>query len=196
MHKRREITRRHVEKNRNLLYTFEAQRQRRHNELRLLLSQKNQHNVVMVMMVNNGYIDFFRNWVCSCDSRNIEVRSWTLVFTVDAEAADCVEQLGFTCYTDTVSYGDPGKDAVKVFGDPQFRALMFQKTAIVKDVIELGYNILFQDVDVVWMKDPLRYFLQPSHLHFDARFMYDGQNELHAPLHVNTGFFWMKPTPE
>jgi hypothetical protein len=73
---------------------------------------------------------------------------------------------------------------------------MFQKTAIVKDVLDLGYRLLFQDVDVVWMKDPLPYFLHPSRQHYDCQFMYDGPNKVHAPLHVNTGFFWLNPTPK
>ncbi|MFC1852297.1 putative nucleotide-diphospho-sugar transferase [candidate division CSSED10-310 bacterium] len=183
-------------KSRNLLHAFEAERKRRHHKLGLLLKQQNQHNVVLVMMLNQGHLDLFRNWVRSCDDRGIEVRSWTLVFAVDADAANGVEQLGFTSYFDPTSYGEHGKDAVKVFGDMQFRSLMFQKTAIVKDVLDLGYSLLFQDVDVVWKKDPLPYFLHPSRQRFDARFMYDGQNNMHAPLHVNTGFFWLNPTPE
>ncbi len=186
----------YLTKSRHLLYTFEKERPKRHHKLRLLLSQQNQQNVVLVMMVNQGHLDVFRNWVRSCDDRGIEVRSWSLVFTTDADAAHSVEQLGFTSYTDPASYGDQGKAAVKAFGDVQFRTLMFQKTAIVKDVLDLGYRLLFQDVDVVWMKDPLPYFLHPSHQRFDARFMYDGQNKMHAPLHVNTGFFWLNPTPK
>jgi hypothetical protein len=186
----------HLEKSRHLIYTFEAERPRRHHKLGLLLRQLNQQNVVLMMMVNQGHLDLFRNWVRSCDDRGIEVRSWTLVFTTDADAANGVEQLGFTSYTDPISYGHQCKEAVKVFGDLQFRSLMFQKTAIVKDVLDLGYRLLFQDVDLVWMKDPLPYFLTPSCQRFDARFMYDGQNKIHAPLHVNTGFFWLNPTPK
>jgi len=181
---------------RKLLSAFEAERPRRHQKLRLLLKRQNHQNVVLVMMVNQGYLDLFRNWVRSCDDRGIEVRSWSLVFTVDDEAAQGVEQLGFTSYTDPISYGFQCKEAVKVFGDKQFRSLMFQKTAIVKDVLDLGYRLLFQDVDVVWMKDPLGFFLHPSRQHIDATFMYDGANQFHAPLHLNTGFFWLNPTAE
>ena len=181
---------------RKLLHGFEAKRKRRHFKLESLLRRQNHKNVVLVMLVNHGHLDLFRNWVRSCDDRGIEVRSWTLVFTVDADAAHGVEQLGFTYYTDPTSYGDHSKEAVKVFGDFQFRLLMFQKTAIVKDVLDLGYRVLFQDVDVVWMKNPLAYFLHPSRQGYDAWFMYDGPNRIHAPLRVNTGFFWLNPTPE
>ncbi len=93
----------HLTKSRHLLYTFEAERPKRHHKLGLLLSQQNQQNVVLVMMVNQGYLDLFRNWARSCDDRGIEVRSWTMVFTVDADAAHGVEQLGFTSYTDPIS---------------------------------------------------------------------------------------------
>jgi nucleotide-diphospho-sugar transferase len=184
-----------IEKSRALLDTLEAARKRRLVELRLLLEQRNRDNVVLVMMVNYGYIELFRNWAISCDNRGIEVRSWTLVFAVDQEAADCVEQLGFACYLDPTSYGSPCKEAIDVFGDSKFRALMFQKTAIVKDVLDLEYNVLFQDTDVVWFKDPMPYLLGPSNLDYDARFMYDGVNKIHLPLHLNTGFFFLRPRP-
>jgi hypothetical protein len=184
----------HLTKSRHLLYKFEIERPKRHHKLGLLLSQQNRQNVVLVMMVNQGHLDLFKNWVRSCDEHGIEVRSWTLVFTVDPDAAHNVEKLGFRSYTDPKSYGTQCKKAVKVFGDRQFRSLMFQKTAIVKDVLDLGYLLLFQDVDLVWIKDPLPYFLTPSCQRFDAWFMYDGPNKIHAPLHVNTGFFWFNPT--
>jgi hypothetical protein len=122
---------RHLEQSRNLLYAFEAERPRRHHKLRSLLSRQNHQSVVLVMMVNQGFLDLFRNWVRSCDDRGIEVRSWTLVFTVDADAAYGVEQLGFTSYTDPTSYGDQCKEAVKAFGDLQFRSLKtFEKLLI------------------------------------------------------------------
>jgi hypothetical protein len=63
-------------------------------------------------------------------------------------------------------------------------------------VLDLGYHLLFQDVDVVWMKDPLPYFLQPSRQQYDCQFMYDGATKRYAPHHLNTGFFWLNQTPK
>lgn len=183
-----------LDKYRDLLDAYETGRLRRREHLKLLLRQQNHQHAVLVMMVNLGHFELFRNWVRSCDDRSIDVRSWSLIFTVDSEAANGVEQLGFTSFTDRNSYGAQPKEAVKAFGDRQFRLLMFQKTAIVKDVLDLGYSLLFQDVDVVWLKDPRPFFLKPSHQRFDARFMYDGPNKMHAPLHLNSGFFWLKNT--
>ena len=178
-----------------LLGAFEAKRPLRHHTLAYLLKRRNRKNVVLVMMVNHGYIDMFLNWVRSCEKHGIDARPWALVFTVDAEAEQIVEQLGFTAYTDEQSYGKQSKQAPRKFGDGTFRRLMFQKTAVVHDVLQLGYDVLFQDIDVVWQQDPFEYLMQPSLQAFDALFMYDGPNRRFKPLHANSGFFLLRNTP-
>lgn len=191
----RDMKHRYPPKSLELFHSFEVESPGRYRKLRTLLGQQNRNHAVLVMMVNYGHMDLFRNWVRSCDDHGIDVRSWALVFTVDADAAAAVGELGFATYTDPASYGVHGKEAVQQFGDAQFRSLMFQKTAVVKDALDLGYHVLYQDVDLVWLKDPFPYLSDPQHRYFDAQFMYDGPNTLHSPLHVNTGFFWLKPTP-
>ncbi len=175
--------------------TFAAEAQRRRHELGALLARGARNNVVLVMMVNRGYKDLFNNWIRSCDINGIEVRFWSILFAVDEEAAANGEGQGFRTYLDAISYGDQPCDAVKVFGDRDFRRLMFQKTAIVHDVLSLGYDVLLQDVDMIWRKDPLPYLLDAAALDLDARFMFDGRNPLHAPLHANTGFFLLRNRP-
>lgn len=59
----------------------------------------------------------------------------------------------------------------------------------------LGYNVLFQDVDIIWFRDPLQYFLDensPSH-GFDIYFQDDGNRALYyAPYSANTGFYFVR----
>ena len=148
------------------------------------------------MMVNHGFMDMFLNWVCSCNENGIDPRPWALIFAMDSETGSQLEQLGFAVYTDETSYGDQQKEAVKVFGNKNFVRLMFAKTAIVQDVLLLGYHVLFQDADVIWKKDPTDYLLQPSQQRFDAQFMYDGPNQFYEPLHANSGFFFLRNTTE
>lgn len=174
---------------------YVAEEENRRHKLDALLAGGSRNNVVLVMMANRGYNDLFNNWVRSCDLKGIEVRSWSILFAVDEEAAANAERQGFRNYIDAISYGDQPREAVKAFGDRDFRLLMFQKTAIVRDVLSLGYDVLFQDVDMVWRKDPLTYLLDEGAVEFDARFMYDGRNRFHKPLHANTGFFLLRNRP-
>jgi len=172
-----------------------AERERRQRTLGVLLTRGARNNVMLVMMANRGYNDLFNNWVRSCDINGLDPRSWAVLFAVDEDAAANAENQGFRTYLDPLSYGDQPRDAVEVFGDQDFRKLMFQKTAIVQDVLELGYDVLFQDVDMIWRKDPLEFLLTEANQDFDARFMFDGRNPWHAPLFANTGFFLLKNHP-
>ena len=115
---------------------------------------------------------------------------------MDSESASQIQELGFSVYTDEISYGVQPKEAAKKFGDADFLRLMFAKTAIVQDVLSLGYHVLFQDADIVWKKDPFENLCHPSRELFDAQFMYDGPNQWYEPLHANSGFFFLRNTPE
>ncbi len=62
----------------------------------------------------------------------------------------------------------------------------------------LGYDVLFQDVDVVWInkeRDPLEFFqIESSNIaHFDVIFQHDGSNSIrYAPYSANSGFFYAR----
>ena len=172
----------------------EARREKREAELARLLHRTRRENAVLIMTLNRGYTELLSNWVRSCDSNAIDVRSWTVIFALDDVTAAHFAALGFAVYCDTESYGAVCPDAAREFGDETFIQLMFPKTAIVRDVLSLGYDVLFQDVDVVWRKDPTEFLFAPGRRRFDAQFMYDGPNPAYAPWHANTGFFFLRNT--
>ena len=178
---------------RELIRGHHAERDRRQSELAALSSELG-NGPVLVMTANAGYNVLFANWVRSCDQAGIAVRDWSLFFAADEAAARNAESLGFRVFIDRRSYGEMPTGAVGEFGDADFRLLMFQKTAVVHDVLELGFDVLFQDVDLVWRQDPRQFLLANEPDQWDLRFMYDGDNPIHGPLHANTGFFWLRNT--
>lgn len=59
----------------------------------------------------------------------------------------------------------------------------------------LGYDLLFQDVDLIWYKNPLEFFHDKSSpVHdFDMYFQDDGSRGLfYAPYSANTGFYYVR----
>ena len=56
----------------------------------------------------------------------------------------------------------------------------------------LGANVLFQDADIVWFKDPLEYFTkQPGDI--DTFWMDDGaRSKRYAPFFANSGFYYLR----
>jgi len=60
----------------------------------------------------------------------------------------------------------------------------------VQMTIMMGYDVLFQDVDVVWYKNPLPFFQDKSSAmyNFDVYFQDDGSRQLfYSPYSANTG---------
>jgi hypothetical protein len=183
-----------VEHTRELWKLCEAGRSGREHALSQIVRKNNKNHTVLLMTLNRGYSEILLNWVASCDRHGIEVRSWTLIIAVDSETASQFEQLGFAVYCEENSYGVQETEAAKSFGDSTFTQMMFPKTAAVQDLLNLGYDVLFQDVDLVWMKDPVEYLFHPDRREIDAQFMYDGPNQFYQPLHANTGFFLLRNT--
>ena len=188
------IREKQVEESRRLRQCWELHKKERRHRLFELLKGHHKENLVLVMTLNRGHSELLFNWIRSCDRHGIEVRPWTVVFALDSDTATTLEQLGFAVHCDAASYGDPPAEAARQFGAPNFARMMFPKTAIVQDVLALGYDVLFQDVDLVWKRDPLPYLLDPSLAELDAQFMYDGPHRVYGPLHANSGFFLLRNT--
>jgi hypothetical protein len=184
-----------IDRAREFLDAFERGRAKRQRKLAEILKHRHRDNTVLAMTLNSGFSTLLLNWVESCDRNNIEVRSWALIAALDEDTATMCEQLGLSVFCPGPDYGSHVAGPVREYGDDQFGDLMFPKNAIVQDLLELGFDVLFQDVDLVWLKDPARFLMDPGRRMLDAQFMYDGQNNLFAPLFVNSGFFYLRNTP-
>ena len=63
----------------------------------------------------------------------------------------------------------PEKEAAR-YGDKTFGSIMMAKVLCVHLVNDLGYDILFQDVDIIWYRNPFEYFNSDAHSDFDVYF--------------------------
>jgi len=69
--------------------------------------------------------------------------------------------------------------------------MMLAKVFCVQMVSALGYDFLFQDVDIVWYKHPLEYF--DTNPGFDIYFQDDGAHSTrYAPYSANSGFYYVR----
>ncbi len=81
------------------------------------------------------------------------------------------------------------------YGDKNFIAMMFAKVVCVQLINHLGYDLLFQDVDMVWYKNPLEYFHDETNQYhdFDMYFQDDGaHSSRYAPYSANSGFYYVR----
>jgi len=87
-------------------------------------------------------------------------------------------------------YGDIPKEAAGSYGDKTFGKLMWLKTTSVYVTQQAGFDVIFQDADLVWMQDPVPLL---HHVARDFAFMDDGARSTRfTPFFVNSGFYFFK----
>lgn len=152
---------------------------------------------VIAMTCDHRFSTLFANWAASCDHHGIDVRSSTIVFPTDGQAFDRIEALGF------VAYHDPDSALVRAmspsgsYADPAWVQYMYHQNWVIEELlgIEAGIDVLFQDVDVVWRRDPRPVLSANAANGIDVQAMYDGPNPRFQPLYANAGFMYMRNSP-
>jgi hypothetical protein len=143
---------------------------------------------VFVMVANEGVMDLLLNFVCSCRSAGISLDN-LVVFVGQREYRPLVQAMGAVAFYSPYLGSIPRK-AADSYGDMVFAKLMWLKATSVYVAAKAGFNVLFQDADLVWLRDPVPYLL--DHV-TDIAFMDDGARTTRfTPLFVNSGFYYQK----
>jgi hypothetical protein len=82
------------------------------------------------------------------------------------------------------------REVASNYGDDTFGMMMWLKVTSVYLALHAGFDVLFQDADLVWFQDPL-----PDLYHYphDISFMDDGaRSGRFNPFFANSGFYFMK----
>ncbi|VEU34026.1 unnamed protein product [Pseudo-nitzschia multistriata] len=161
------------------------------------VASHNGRNTVIVMVCNFGQSELLMNFVCNARARGLgKELSNILLFSTDKETHELATKvLGLTSFYDEKVFGGMPSKAAEEYGDDIFRKLMFAKVYCVHMVSMLGHDLLFQDVDVVWYKDPLSWFHDDTKggSGYDLVFQDDGSRTLvYAPYAANTGFYYAR----
>mmetsp|Transcript_34215 Transcript_34215/g.72007 ORF Transcript_34215/g.72007 Transcript_34215/m.72007 type:complete len:614 (+) Transcript_34215:52-1893(+) len=166
-------------------------------DLTELLQKRNvvRDNSVVVMTVNAGQSELLSNFICAAKSRGFDTSN-VLVFPTDEESYKLAQGLGVATYFDRKNLGSLPSGEAKFYGDPIFASMMYAKVLCVLYVSLLGHDVLFQDVDIVWFKDPLTFFHDKSNTaiqEFDIMFQHDGSAQSrYNPFSANSGFYYVR----
>lgn len=183
-----------------LLQNFEGQNGiAKQTKLKLSSSGFKKGDDIVVMVVNEGEIDLFLNFACSCKQHGISMKN-VLVFAGSEELIYFIEISGAMGLYHP-AYGAVSKRASHDYLDRVFVDMMWYKCFSIFLVLRLGLNVLFQDVDLVWFRDPFPYFHGMIHerqnrsmvsgSHLEAFYSDDGQRSLrYAPYYANSGFYY------
>jgi len=157
------------------------------------------NEAITVMTVNHGQSDLLVNFFCAAKSRGLDLHR-VLVFVTDEESKQLVEgfskDLGVMVYFDKWNFAAMPKGAVsEKYGDETFTSMMFAKILCCLYVNLSGYDALYQDVDVVYYRNPLDFFSQygSGSQNYDIIFQHDGSSQSrYAPYSSNSGFFYSR----
>lgn len=163
------------------------------------------HNIqkgddITVMVLNEGELDLFLNFACSCKLHNIPLSN-VLVFAGSPEVITMVEATGAMALYH-VGYAAVSKKASVDYLDRVFVDMMWYKAFSVYLVLSHGINVLFQDVDLVWFREPMGYFhkyiadnqdkFTRQKTPVEAFFSDDGQrSRRYTPFYANSGFYYL-----
>ncbi|GLC65037.1 hypothetical protein PLESTF_000239600 [Pleodorina starrii] len=93
------------------------------------------------------------------------------------------------------------------YGDQHYNAATWRKVVVVSRIVHWGFNVIHSDVDVVWFRDPLPYFLGPALKGVDMAVSSDlistqnrvGDDGLEVGMHqhtnFNTGVYLVRASP-
>jgi hypothetical protein len=149
---------------------------------------------VVAMLFNAAFAPLFRNWARSCDRFGVDARRRTLVFPTDAESAACAVDEGYAAHYED---GSPVLETLspsRMYGDEPYARFLFCKSAIVQSLLGIGVDVLFQDVDVVWLRDPFPALSEAGSPDSDVQVMFDGINSRFQPMYANSGFVHLRNT--
>jgi hypothetical protein len=150
---------------------------------------------VVVMLVNFGQSTLFENFVCAARSRKLDLSN-IVMFATDPSAVEISRSLGIKVFDVQDAFGTLPEEAARVYGDAAFKRMMLAKVYCVHLVVLLGYDVLFQDVDIVWHRNPLEYFRSPKLREFDMIAQDDGaRSNRYSPWSFNTGLYFVRANP-
>ena len=176
------------------------------NDLRPIaksVASQNSHETIIIMVCNYGHSEMLLNFVCNAQAKGKETQDAlksVLIFATDIETHKLAQGLGLSSFYSETIFGGVPEQAAKEYGDVDYSQVMLAKVYCVHLISQLGYDLIFQDVDIVWYKNPIPFFHTqvPGQDNFDAQewdmiFQDDGARTLFfAPYSANTGFYFVR----
>eukprot|EP00602_Paraphysomonas_sp_CaronLab_P011886 CAMPEP_0185040158 /NCGR_PEP_ID=MMETSP1103-20130426/37908_1 /TAXON_ID=36769 /ORGANISM="Paraphysomonas bandaiensis, Strain Caron Lab Isolate" /LENGTH=257 /DNA_ID=CAMNT_0027579347 /DNA_START=366 /DNA_END=1136 /DNA_ORIENTATION=- len=151
------------------------------------LTHPNGRRSLTIMVANEGVLNLLLNFICSCAAEGIDLKS-VVVFVGQREHVDLIESLGAVPMFLPDAARMPNKVAGS-YGDKVFGRMMWLKVTAVYIALSAGFNVLFQDTDLVWFRDPMSYL---HTLSYDVAFMDDGaRSPRFSPFYANSGFYFL-----
>ncbi|XP_042483630.1 uncharacterized protein At1g28695-like isoform X2 [Macadamia integrifolia] len=174
------------------------------DELTIALDRASMGNkTVIIAIVNKAYIQrdnlektmfdlFLEGFWLGEDTRGL--LDHLLVVAMDQVAYDRCKFLRFHCYrlvTEGVDFREE-----KIYMSKDFIMVMWKRTQFLGDVLKHGYNFIFTDTDVMWLRNPFLKLIKDEEAEDDLQISCDGfnGNSRSEANQINTDYFSLKET--
>lgn len=127
----------------------------------LLPHVANDHKILTLVAVSHLYRDMLMSFICNLRRLHLPP---PLVAALDLETYAFGVEMGLAVFYDPkTQFQGRGFDSgfnssLCVYGTQCFRSITKLKSRLVLQVLQLGYSVLWSDVDIIWFKDPLPQF--------------------------------------
>eukprot|EP00037_Helgoeca_nana_P037359 m.15733 g.15733 ORF g.15733 m.15733 type:complete len:750 (+) comp8765_c0_seq1:71-2320(+) len=159
-------------------------------------------NTVVFVTVSIGFLDFFQNWKLTAE------RAGVRRFLVIAEDAAAYSQLKTLVPTMTVFFphanasaasegqgkadlGNPDGKAALPYASRAYKSLVNRRPLYIRALLSLGLNVVYTDIDTVWMRSPFASFTGDHTLWIQSDMIKPSDYRFHS---LCTGFMAIKPT--
>ena len=173
-----------------------------HAHISRVLDDGSSHKLIILVTVNTGYLDFFRNWLHYYRKLGLGMY---LVIAEDRAAFQTLYDdpdmnlKGRVLYAgddervrDIGNISDP--ETAYSFGMSEFNVLVQRRPTYFSLLLNLGYDVLYSDVDTIWLQDPLPYMTNHT---FTIHVQSDSASEREKPSSMAcTGFIMLTSTPQ
>ncbi|KAL6977592.1 hypothetical protein U1Q18_026384 [Sarracenia purpurea var. burkii] len=162
----------------------------------VLAAAATENMTVIIAVVNTAYVEgnksmldlFLDGFWVGDGTRGLT--DHLLIVAVDQVSHERCKFLRLHCYkleTDGVDFAGE-----KLYMSNDFIKLMWRRTQFLGDVLKRGYNFIFTDTDVMWLRNPFS-MLSPDET-IDLQFSSDLFNgdEWSENNHINTGFYMVR----
>ncbi|KAM7261241.1 hypothetical protein ACFE04_026716 [Oxalis oulophora] len=168
-----------------------------------LEKSSNANKTVIIAVVNKAYVEqttgsemtmfdlFLESFWLGEDTRHL--LDHLLVVAVDQTAYDRCKFKRLHCYklaTDGLDFAGE-----KTYMSEDFIKLMWRRTLFLLDVLKLGYNFIFTDTDIMWVRNPFPSLMKAEYKDEDLHAsvdVYFGDKDTRCQKFVNTGFYYIK----
>lgn len=139
-------------------------------------------NVVIVISLHNGYEDVLINWVSFL--RPLGYEKHFIAFAEDDASFDFLQQRWpgqvATLSVPELMSSSVDANGVLTFNSDAFLYITAVRLFYLRTLLELGYSILFSDIDYVWLKDPMQHITGNFSMYVHSDSLMDGPWSWHT----------------